>query len=50
MNTTIYKDKTVNVLHHGFDIAIIECNGHQSCVRVKETTLYKRKRPDKPKY
>lgn len=44
---TIYKptNNKVEVLHHGFDIAIILLNGKQTCVKVNDTTLDKRQRP-----
>ena len=49
--TTIYKptNENVEVLHQGFDIAIIVHNGKQKCVNVVETTLNKRQRPKKYK-
>lgn len=50
--TTIYKpsNKEVDVLHHGFDIAIVILDEKQTCVRVSDTTLHKRDRPKRPKW
>jgi hypothetical protein len=43
-------NREVIVIHHGFDIAIVEFEGKQELVKVSETTLIKRDRPKIKKY